>query len=235
MKRMLFWMGLMAGAGLLGAAVNPALVDVKVYPTNANLVTSRDAQSIVVQAFYADGTTCDVTGAARYEISQTNLVAFQDHVLHPRADGQAELRIGFEDRTLTVPVKVEQAAAERPISFNLDVMPVLLKAGCNSGGCHGAARGKDGFRLSLFGFDPTDDYHRLTRENLGRRLNLALPNESLLLEKAAGRVTHTGGKLFEEASPSYQTLLRWIVEGAANDGQNVLKLVGLEVHPRQSV
>src|SRR5256885_12297064 len=85
-------------------------------------------------------------------------------------------------------------AAEPSVSFQRDVMPVFMRAGCNAGSCHGAARGKDGFRLSLFGFDPAGDYYRLTREISGRRVNLALPHESLLIQKATGQVPHTGGE-----------------------------------------
>ena len=76
-------------------------------------------------------------------------------------------------------------------------MPVFMQAGCNTGSCHGAARGKDGFRLSLFGFDPEGDHYRLTREMSGRRVNLAVPADSTLLEKSIGAVQHTGGKRFE--------------------------------------
>jgi hypothetical protein len=84
-------------------------------------------------------------------------------------------------------------------------MPVWMKTSCNNGSCHGAARGKDGFRLSLFGFDPEGDHYRLTREVPGRRLNLALPAESLLMEKCDGSVPHTGGKRFEKSAVSTTT------------------------------
>ncbi len=86
-----------------------------------------------------------------------------------------------------MPVKVAQATVQPPISFRLDVMPVFMRSGCNTGSCHGAARGKDGFRISLFGFDPEGDHYRLTREMVGRRINLAVPSDSTLLEKAIGR------------------------------------------------
>src|ERR1700683_5634074 len=85
----------------------------------------------------------------------------------------------------------------RPVSFRLDVMPVLFRAGCNSGGCHGAAIGKDGFHLSLFGYDPAGDYYRLTQQIPGRRLDLAVPEQSLLLLKAIGTVPHSGGRRFQ--------------------------------------
>ncbi len=89
-------------------------------------------------------------------------------------------------------------------------MPVFMRAGCNTGSCHGAARGKDGFRISLFGFDPAGDHFRLTREMVGRRINLAVPSDSTLLEKSIGAVQHTGGKRFEASSELYQTLHHWI-------------------------
>ena len=100
-----------------------------------------------------------------------------------------------------MPITVAQAAADPPISFKRDVMPVFMKAGCNAGSCHGAARGKDGFRLSLFGFDPDGDYYRLTREQPERRLDLSIPSECLLIEKATGQVPHTGGSPTKKGDP----------------------------------
>jgi len=110
----------------------------------------------------------------------------------------------------------EAAATEVP-SFRQDVMPVLFRAGCNSGPCHGSARGKDGFMLSLFGYDAKGDYERIVTEMPGRRVNTAVPEQSLLLLKAIGAVPHTGGKLFEKDSDLAKTLLRWIEAGAPDD------------------
>ncbi|WP_339743048.1 DUF1549 and DUF1553 domain-containing protein [uncultured Rubinisphaera sp.] len=115
------------------------------------------------------------------------------------------------------------------ISFRRDVMPVLFRAGCNSGTCHGAASGKDGFHLSLFGYDPKGDYFRISEEMIGRRVNVALPEQSLLLRKATGSVPHTGGKLFDSESPYYATLMKWIEEGAKDDAGPVPEVVGLEL------
>lgn len=108
-------------------------------------------------------------------------------------------------------------------------MPVFFRAGCNSGTCHGAARGKDGFHLSLFGYDPKGDYFRISEEMIGRRVNTAIPERSLLLRKATGAVPHTGGKLFDADSPYYRTLLAWIEAGAKDDGVHVPEVVGLEL------
>lgn len=217
------------------AAAKPALTALHVYPADVNLKTRQDRQSIVVQAIYADGVTRDVTAEAKYSLGQKSLVKFEKFTFAPLADGQTELKIKFQNKTLTVPVKVESATVEEPISFIKDVMPVFTKAGCNTGGCHGSSRGKDGFRLSLFGYDAEGDYHRLTREAITRRINLAVPAESLLLEKSTRKVPHTGGELFKEDSEFYRILLTWLKAGAPKDPANVAKVVRLEIHPRQSV
>ena len=112
-------------------------------------------------------------------------------------------------------------------SFRRDVMPVFFRAGCNAGTCHGAARGKDGFMLSLFGYDPAGDYRRTVEDIPGRRVNTAVPAESLLLLKATGAVTHTGGKLFEKDSDLYKTLAAWIAAGAADDVGSVSEVTGI--------
>ena len=114
-------------------------------------------------------------------------------------------------------MKVKDADVDRPISFKLDVMPVFMRAGCNQGSCHGAARGKDGFRLSLFGFDPDGDHYRLTREMNGRRINLALPPRACCSKRRTGKVPHTGGQRIKEGDEYYQTLLRWLEAGAPHD------------------
>jgi hypothetical protein len=122
-------------------------------------------------------------------------------------------------------------APVRPVSFRLDVMPVFFRAGCNSGGCHGAARGKDGFHLGLFGYDPAGDYFRLTQQIVGRRIDLAQPEQSLLLLKATGMVPHSGGRRFKKDSEYYQTVLRWIQAGAPDDAATVPQVTGIALQP----
>ncbi len=131
-------------------------------------------------------------------------------------------------------------SAPKPIipatpSFRRDVMPVFFRAGCNQGTCHGSARGKDGFMLSLFGYDPKGDYYRITQEYVGRRVNLAAPEDSLLLLKAQGKVPHTGGRLFTKDSTYYQILLRWIEAGAPDDAGAVPVPVEITLSPDHMV
>lgn len=138
---------------------------------------------------------------------------------------------------LSVPLFAAGAvpAAPKPLSFRLDVMPVFFRAGCNQGGCHGAAAGKDGFHLSLFGYDPAGDYYRLTRQIVGRRIDLAVPEQSLLLLKATGMVPHSGGRRFQPDSEYYRTLLRWIREGAQDDSAGVPTVTGISLVPDKLV
>lgn len=121
--------------------------------------------------------------------------------------------------------------AEEVPSFRRDVMPVFFRAGCNAGACHGSARGKDGFMLSLFGYDAKGDYYRLTQELVGRRLNLSAPEQSLLLLKATGKVPHTGGELFTKETSYYQTLLQWIAAGAPDDADSLPAPTGITMSP----
>ena len=116
-------------------------------------------------------------------------------------------------------------------SFLNDVMPIFMRGGCNGGMCHGSSRGKDGFKLSLFGYDPEGDYYRLIEEHFGRRINLASPADSLLLKKAAGEVPHTGGKIFDPSDKHYRTLLKWIAEGAPRDQKEIPLPIGIEILP----
>jgi hypothetical protein len=218
-----------------GQAGSPALTGVQVYPADIHLDTIRSRQSFVVQATYADGITRDVTTEAKATLGNPALLRLEKGVAYPVSDGATEMKVEFGGRAVSVPVQVKNAKADRPISFKLDVMPVFMKSGCNQGSCHGAARGKDGFRLSLFGFDPDGDHYRLTHEINGRRVNLALPCESLLMEKPTGHVPHTGGTRFTEQSELYQTLLRWLEAGAPQDPPGLPTPVGLELLPKNAV
>lgn len=126
------------------------------------------------------------------------------------------------------------ARAEQP-SFELDVMPILSKAGCNGGGCHGALAGKAGFRLSLFGYDPHADYLAITRDARGRRIDFADPGASLVLTKPTTALAHKGGKRLDVGSADYQLLAAWIAAGCPGPKPAEKKLVGIDLGPAESV
>ncbi len=208
---------------------------IAVYPPDINLETSRDSQSFIVQLTQPDGITRDVTEQAQVSFSNPALVKAEKGIVSPLTDGTTEMIVALAGQTVKVPVKVTGAKEDRPISFKLDVMPVFLRSGCNQGGCHGAARGKDGFRLSLFGFDPDGDHFRLTRELNGRRINLALPNESMLLEKTTGKVPHSGGQKLKDGDIYTESILRWLKADAPLDAATVATPTGIEVFPPSAV
>ncbi len=229
--RLLIPVVLVASLCHCGSVSAAELQSVAVYPPDVQLSTARGRQTVIVQAAFADGITRDVTADSKFTVTNPALVKLAGNVLTPAGDGACELKVEFDGKTVTVPVTVKDAAVDRPISFKRDVMPIFMRAGCNTGSCHGAARGKDGFRLSLFGFDPDGDHHRLCREMPGRRINLAIPAESLLIEKATGKVPHTGGERFKPGDEPYQTLIRWLDAGAPNDPPDVPKPVSAELYP----
>ena len=227
--RLLFAVACGVGCGAVARADAP--VGIEVYPPRVQLDSSRDRQRVIVQAIYADGRTENVTAAADIRATNEKLVSIKAGMVSPVADGEAKIVVKHAAHTAEIPLAVVSASSAPPLSFRLDVMPVFARAGCNMGSCHGAARGKDGFRLSLFGFDPAGDYQRITREFPGRRIDSGDPAASLLIQKAIGAVPHTGGKRIEPGSELEDTLLRWIAAGAPDDPTAVPALVGLDLYP----
>jgi len=137
-------------------------------------------------------------------------------------------------RIVSACVEEDSSDAPRPISLVNDVVPVLTKSGCNAGTCHAkAGNGQNGFQLSLLGFEPKEDFSHLVLEGRGRRLSLAAPEQSLLLLKATGTVSHGGGAKIPVDSDRYRTLLEWIRQGAHDDMATAPKLLSLEVQPNK--
>src|SRR5215471_7606480 len=146
-------LGICSFGSSLASGRAASMTDVACYPPTVQLSSAKSSQRIVVQASYENSVTRDVTDHTRYRVLDPKIARIDDGKVVPLADGTTELRVSFQARTLIVPITVTNAALQPGVSFKLDVMPVFMKAGCNAGACHGCSRGKDGFRLSLFGFD----------------------------------------------------------------------------------
>ncbi|HEY3901313.1 MAG TPA: DUF1549 and DUF1553 domain-containing protein [Chthoniobacter sp.] len=224
---------LLVSGGLVHAAIENGSATFEVFPSDVNLKYVRDKQSLVVRITEPNGVNRNVTTDAKFTLADPTKAKVENGVVYPVADGQTTLKVEYKGQSTEIPVKVEAAKIDPAISFRLDVMPVFMKAECNH--CHGAARGQDGFRLSLWGFDPEGDHYRLTRELSGRRINLAIPEDSMLLTKPDGDAPHTGGKLFEKNSEMAKTLIRWVAAGAPNDKPDVAKPTSLEILPKKLV
>ena len=134
---------------------------------------------------------------------------------------------------LTASLRAEDQ--QHPVSFVNDVVPVLTKAGCNSGVCHAKANsGQNGFQLSLLGFESGDDYQHIVTDGRGRRLFPAAPEKSLLLQKASGTIPHGGGVRLSKDTRGYSVLLDWIRQGAAHDIASAPTLVAIDVQPNRA-
>lgn len=126
-------------------------------------------------------------------------------------------------------------AEERPLNFTNDIVPIFTKAGCNAGGCHGKASGQNGFKLSLLGFEPQEDFEHIVKEARGRRVFPAAPDQSLLLTKAVNSTPHGGGKKLDPKSDEYAILKKWISIGMPWGRETDPKIVSIEVQPTQKV
>jgi len=198
-----------------------------VSPAAVKLDSPESTQQILVAVVNADRTrsaTYEVANPAIALVDSTGLVA-------PKAEGKTEIIVKLGADTLRVPLEVTGLAKPRPISFDNDVVPILTKATCNAGGCHGKAEGQNGFKLSVFGFDPPSDHAAIVKEARGRRVFLASPESSLFLMKATGRVPHGGGKKIDEGSLRYKRLVRWLAEGGEYGKGESPAIVSLEVEP----
>jgi len=205
------------------------------FPESIDLTTSRDYQSFIALVKRPDDVTLDVTDKANWTLANEQFGRIEGNQLLPVADGETELICDYGGQQIRIPVKVSRSSETLPLSFEKDIVPILTRSGCNTGSCHGAARGKDGFMISLFGYDPNGDYHRVTREIGMRRINLAVPQESLLLTKAVGQVPHSGGKLFGQDSVYYSMILEWLRNGAVADATAPPKVASLDIFPPQAV
>jgi hypothetical protein len=121
----------------------------------------------------------------------------------------------------------------KALSFTQDILPILSKAGCNLGACHAKASGQAGFKLSIFAYDPKGDYMELVKDSRGRRVFPALPEDSLLLQKAVVRVQHEGGQRFEPDSASAKTIADWIRQGMPYETPGQPALTGIDVTPAE--
>lgn len=125
------------------------------------------------------------------------------------------------------------ASAESRLSFVNDVMPQLAKAGCSAGSCHAKPEGQNNFKLSVFGYDPRNDFHEIVEDDRGRRVFPAAPEKSLLLLKATGAVPHEGGARIDTKSEAYQTILSWLKQGMPHTPDTDPKLTSVELTPHE--
>jgi WD40 repeat protein len=190
------------------------VVQLDVQPQSINLANRSDYAQLLVTAQLDSGETLDVTRIIAAELSSKIVEVTATGLVQAKADGDDQMTVALGGQSMTVPVHVAGLSAPHPPDFVQDVAPVLSKLGCNAGTCHGSAKGKNGFKLSLRGYDPLFDVRALTDDLAGRRVNPAVPDRSLMLLKASAGVPHVGGQLTRENDAYYEILRDWIRDGA---------------------
>ena len=210
--------------------------DFKVTPAEVVLTQPEATQQLLVVAKSNDGRTIDATRTVKYRSLNPEIATVDETgLVRPQRDGQTSIEVELATHHVRIAVRNEQIDQPRPISFSQEIIPLLTKSGCNVGGCHGKAEGQNGFKLSVFGFDPQADHEAIALNSRSRRVSLANPENSLLLRKATASVPHGGGQSLEPNSLRYRRLLRWIAEGAAFDGVDLPEIVRIEVEPRDAI
>lgn len=221
-------------ANLLPLTVQAAI---QVSPATVALDSPESTQQLLVRS--TDSAFApDLSRSATYEVVDPKVAAVDAHgLVLPKAEGRTFIVVRHGKDEIRVPIEVTGLLSPPPVTFDAQIMPILAKAGCNSGGCHGKAEGKNGFKLSVFGFDSSADHQALTMEARGRRIFPASPENSLLLRKATAQTAHAGGRRFTAESLHYQRLKRWIIEGGvgplSKPGQE--PIAAIEVEPKQQI
>lgn len=179
---------------------------------------------------HAVGNVSDAT----WTTDDPTVAKYSDGFVIPLSEGRTTLHARSGDLHATAEVIVQQPITPIDWEFRRHVLPVLARAGCNQGACHGALAGKGGFRLSLRGYDPFRDYFNMTQESRGRRIEPSAPGRSLLLSKPTGAVPHQGGLRLDVDSRDYKILADWIIAGAKPPLSTDPQLTRLEVLPEHA-
>lgn len=235
----------LATAVALSAADGQRAESLLLEPTETTLLNADQTVQFLATLRMDDGSLQDDTRQAEYAISLPDgsdgvaVAGIDQGRLTPLGNGSVTITatsldpVSKEKLTAVAHVTIRNFEKERDLHFVNDIEPVLTKSGCNAGGCHGKTTGQNGFRLSLFAFDPKFDYDALVYEAHGRRIFPAAPEESLILKKATGTTVHGGGVRFDERSESYRILARWIAQGAPYGDDKAPKVERIEVLPRE--
>jgi Protein of unknown function (DUF1549)/Protein of unknown function (DUF1553) len=217
-------------------AAQPAFLAFETTPPTISLVGAGARQQLAVTGKGHGGTTFDLTSQVHFAVEPAEIAAVSSSgVVTPLRDGQGIIRLEAAGRVTTIPLRIASMDLPRRASYRRDVVAILSKAGCNAGACHGNLNGKGGFRLSLRGDDPAFDLPAITREALGRRVNLAAPASSLIVTKPTGLVPHEGGQRLTPGSPETSALTAWLAAGAVDDVATAPKLARLTVFPTERV
>ena len=204
-----------------------------VFPEKAVLYGQGARQHVLVTWKDSHGAAQDVTMKARLVINDAAIAQAEVGSIRAIGPGTTRLNVSYAGISTGIDVDVRPGDGSRELSFVKDVVPIFTKFGCAGSNCHGSVRGKAGFKLSLFGYEPDLDYDAILKASDGRRVNRANPETSLILRKPTSQVPHGGGKRFEDGSLPYNAILEWLRSGAKYDSVGSPRLASLSVFPAE--
>lgn len=203
-------------------------------PPQVKLDGPEARYTLLISGKTASGRIVDLTRTAKFTLSDSAvaLVSPTGEVM-AKKDGTATLTVEAEGKSIQVPVTAMNTTKTRGFDFETDISPLLGRFTCNMSGCHGKAEGQNGFKLSVFGFDPSADFNAMVKESRGRRVFPASPHNSLLLTKASGQAPHGGGTKMPVGSEAYRILESWIAAGTPFGDGTAPRVTGLRVEPSE--
>ena len=212
---------------------SPAVSVLKVFPARVALIPGATQQLLVTGQDTA-GFDVELTGGAEFRSSNPDAATVTSGgVVRGLRVGKSEVTVRPRSKEERVTIEVTGGAAGGQLSFVNDILPVLGRAGCNAGSCHAKPDGQAGFKLSVFAYDPKEDYSHILKHSRGRRVSVAAPEESLLLRKPTMDVQHGGGLRLRPDSEGYRMLVDWIRQGMPYGKPEDPVLSGIEVYPRE--
>lgn len=218
---------------LLLFTASASAADLRVWPPKVAIGGPNRTQQLVVTLDEEGRTVADVSAKATFTSSDAAIATVdKSGLVAAMKPGEAIITVKHGEQSALVKVRVEAAG---DWNFRNHVVPTLTKAGCNSGGCHGALAGKGGLKLSLRGYDPDSDWFVLTRQASARRVDLTSPANSLLTTKATRAMPHGGGRRFEEGSDFHKLMLDWMTSGAAGPKESDASLLRIEAFPKAAL
>ena len=219
----------------LNAEDNLSEIDsITLNPTVIQLDSPFANAQVIATAKLLSGDSIDVTRLAKITVQGDSAKINETGFVEPLKDGNSTINFEHKGKKVSLSVKVQGQENDFKPDYVRDIMPVISRMGCNQGTCHGSKDGKNGFKLSLRGYDPIYDIRAFTDDLGGRRVNAAAPDSSLLLLKATGAVPHEGGQITKINSDYYNIVKSWISGGAKLD-LSTPKVKGIEVFPKNPV